>query len=555
MSDIDFDRVLQNIGELQDQNAIDFQQWKKLGQDIKVLESKIKSSDKNLNLLMKKIKYDYESLRKVIVDENVQIELKNAIDDKVSNKTFITSVNSINEQLDTIETYKTFKSVKEYGAVSDCLFYNATDNKYYKDSNYTTLATDNTIAFKNALNSGYNIIIDGDFFVNGNIDCNKKIKIISNNGNIYCESNDGDKGLKNILKFNNEITIEGVNFYSKNNKATEMHYRPENVQWVSTMGYSSNVIAIIINSDNCIIRDCNSCEIDYLCTHSDNGVIKNITIDNCNIDKSFIGLGFGNVKNLSITNCSITMEESLCIGTPHAIYFWGGCDNITINNCFMYNEANITSFIRTKRENGKIYINNTTFKSAYQKSILAVETITDSEQNIIIASCKVIDCRGLVANLGVGECSIISCELTSSNNLTDNPLTSKISIIENSGGAKINISNSRFEYDYHYSNVFKLQNCIVNNCSFKLNKVVEETVNTPLEIIGQTEIYNSSFIFGGRAYITGNGAVNMYNSVFIGNASGETSYLNSVANFYKCILSTLNTNYNSLALFKDCTTI
>lgn len=103
MSDIDINKVQKNIEELQGQNAIDFQQWKKLGQDIKELETKIKLSDKNLNLLMKKIKYDYESLRKVIVDENVQIELKNAIDDKVSNKTFITSVNSINEQLDNIE--------------------------------------------------------------------------------------------------------------------------------------------------------------------------------------------------------------------------------------------------------------------------------------------------------------------------------------------------------------------------------------------------------------------------------------------------------------------
>ena len=471
------------------------------------------------------------------------------------NQTTKEEVETINSQMETIDLYKTFKSVKEFGAVSDCLFYNATDNKYYKDSNYTTLATDNTIAFKNALNSGYNVIIDGNFFVKGDIDCNKKIKIISNNGNIYCESNDGDKGLKNILKFNNEITIEGVNFHSKNNKATEMHYRPENTPWESSMGYSSNIIAKIINSDNCIIRDCNSCEIDYLVSHSDNEVIKNITIDNCNIDKSFIGLGFGNVKNLFITNCSITVEESLCIGTPHAIYFWGGCDNITINNCFMYNGANITSFIRAKRENGNIYINNTTFKSEYQKSILAVETVSNSKQNIKINSCKVIDCRGILANAGIGDCSIISCEVSSSNNLTNNPLTSYISIIENNGGAKINITSSIFEYDYHYSNTFKLQNCVVNNCSFKLNKVVDGTINTPLEIIGETEIYNSSFIFGGRAYITGTGTINMYNSMFIGNASGETSYLKSVAKLYKCILSTLNTNYNSLALFKDCTTI
>ena len=79
MSDIDNNRVQQNIKELQDQNAIDFQQWKRLGQEIERLEGKIKTSDSHLNLLMKKIKADYESLKKIIVDENVQLQLNNKI--------------------------------------------------------------------------------------------------------------------------------------------------------------------------------------------------------------------------------------------------------------------------------------------------------------------------------------------------------------------------------------------------------------------------------------------------------------------------------------------
>lgn len=107
MSDIDINRVLQNIGELQDQNAIDFQQWKRLGQEIERLEGKIKTSDSHLNLLMKKIKADYESLKKIIIDENVQVQLndkinknKKEIDTKVNIETFNSSVKSINEQLD-----------------------------------------------------------------------------------------------------------------------------------------------------------------------------------------------------------------------------------------------------------------------------------------------------------------------------------------------------------------------------------------------------------------------------------------------------------------------
>lgn len=114
MSDIDINRVLQNIKELQDQNAIDFQQWKRLGQEIKRLEGKIKTSDTHLNLLMKMIKADYEklkekiiedvekikddynSLKKIIVDENVQVQLNNKIEE---NKKEIDMVLSIDDLL------------------------------------------------------------------------------------------------------------------------------------------------------------------------------------------------------------------------------------------------------------------------------------------------------------------------------------------------------------------------------------------------------------------------------------------------------------------------
>ena len=107
MSDIDINKVQQNIKELQDQNAIDFQQWKKLGQEIEKLRGNIKTTDTHLNLLMKKIETDYESLKKVIIDENIQIKLINGINEnkkeinkKVSKETLKTEVNKINSELD-----------------------------------------------------------------------------------------------------------------------------------------------------------------------------------------------------------------------------------------------------------------------------------------------------------------------------------------------------------------------------------------------------------------------------------------------------------------------
>ena len=66
MSDIDINRVQQNIKELQDQNAIDFQQWERLGQEIEKLKEDIETRQRNLNLLLKKINSDIEELKEKV---------------------------------------------------------------------------------------------------------------------------------------------------------------------------------------------------------------------------------------------------------------------------------------------------------------------------------------------------------------------------------------------------------------------------------------------------------------------------------------------------------
>ena len=93
MSDIDINKVQQNIKELQDQNAIDFQNYELLSQKIEEIKENIKLTDSHLNLLMKKIKADYENLRKIIIDENVQVQLNNKIEENKQ------EINKIKEQL------------------------------------------------------------------------------------------------------------------------------------------------------------------------------------------------------------------------------------------------------------------------------------------------------------------------------------------------------------------------------------------------------------------------------------------------------------------------
>lgn len=83
MSDIDINNVQQNIKELQDQNAIDFQNYKLLTQKIEEIKDSMKLTDEHLNLLMKKIEADYENLKKKIIEEN-NLEI-NKIKEQINN--------------------------------------------------------------------------------------------------------------------------------------------------------------------------------------------------------------------------------------------------------------------------------------------------------------------------------------------------------------------------------------------------------------------------------------------------------------------------------------
>ena len=66
MSDIDINRVLQNIKELQDQNAIDFQHWELISQEIEKIKEDIEIRQRNTDLLFKKINSDIEKLKEKV---------------------------------------------------------------------------------------------------------------------------------------------------------------------------------------------------------------------------------------------------------------------------------------------------------------------------------------------------------------------------------------------------------------------------------------------------------------------------------------------------------
>lgn len=223
MSDIDVNKIQQNVKELQDQNFIDFQQWKKLGKDIEKLSEKIKLSDTNLIILMKKIKNDYENLKKIIVDENIQVQLNNKIEKNkneiVDNKNKIDYVkikaeensnkieqnkNEINKKVN-IETFE--NKVDEISSQLDTKASFCNTITDLKNSNFEIGGIVKTLGYYNINDGG-----DGYYIIRS-----KKESDIEDNGLIHFLNNDL---VAELMVIDKEVNI--LQFGAKNDKSKDI---------------------------------------------------------------------------------------------------------------------------------------------------------------------------------------------------------------------------------------------------------------------------------------------------------------------------------------------
>lgn len=227
MSDNEINKIQQNVKELQNQNSIDFQEWKRLGKNIEKLSEKIKLSDTNLKLLMKKIKNDYESLKRIIIDENIQVQLINKIgqnrNEIVDNKNKIDYVNiKAEENSNKIEENK--------NEILDNK--NKLNTKANKDDLNATIARiDNIVAVKDSTDnletSDIRVGIDGIVYNSAGTSVRTQIKdVYENIGNgvskgyktDYSNSNTFEKGGINGSgeQYSNESSIRTKNYINAN---------------------------------------------------------------------------------------------------------------------------------------------------------------------------------------------------------------------------------------------------------------------------------------------------------------------------------------------------
>ena len=324
-----------DIDTLKKQNVNDLLSIKELYERIEELGNKITQIKYIDNTLTKKLKKEYEKLKKIILDENVQATLSNDIE---TVKTKLTNdIETINSQLNNIEDKIWEINVKDYGAKGDGVtddteaIQNALDNipphGILKFEPYKTYKTTSTLC-----KYGSNFKIDGN---NSVID----YKGTREESILYVGSN-LKKTFKNLTNFQ----------INKQNKCIDLNYFLElyNALEVGDTilltdnnsdnnGYKDGLLTIVLSKDdnkiyvsNLAHKNINVTEVSIF-GKSENITISNIDI-NCSGSKRSIGLQINMTNKFKVSNCNINGDRGR--QGINVIGFSGNIVNCTANNFF-----------------------------------------------------------------------------------------------------------------------------------------------------------------------------------------------------------------------------
>ena len=526
---VDINKHEMDIGTLKKQNVNDLLSIKELYSKLEELGEKITQVKYIDNTLIKKIKKEYGNLKKIILDENIQLQLDNKIEEfnlklthdiETINSQLTDVIKTINSQIGSIENKFTVVNAKDFGAKGD----GVTDD---------TQSLQNALDYLNSIGGGTLFLPAGSYIISKNYEA----LTLDNYGSPNIVLN------ACLIIRGNNITIIGE---GKDNTNLKMY--PSNYK---TTGNIDGELSTMIILSSSVYEDGEKPAKQY-----------NISIKNLELNG-----GAGQWNSSILANDSVPKKPQQ--GKGIHCYSYSPIENFTVENCNiinMYQEG----IYGQRSKNGKVincyfdYCNpaggnlcgsttydGCTFKNNHNFNI---EHAHDGEFNkLIVRNCYFYDCvTAPICHIGSyytkKDDNIQSIFISDNNNFiySDNNKYSKNINIDNYDVAIIenNIINTlqSEKYGYYGITLKNIKKSTLKNNTIYLNNTSSGTIlnfdnttlNKPIY-----EIKSNNFIINNES-ITNNLATNRLQN---GNALGVFPLLDVRNNSY---ISNFNTSSISL---------
>ena len=494
---IDINKQQVDIENLFKQNENDLSAIKELYKRIEELGEKITQIKYIDSTLVKKIKKEYESLKKQILDENVVLQLDNKIDEiksQLDNK-INESKNEINSQLDSIEN-----NVKE---INISKMDGSTPEEKLKKA-------------IEKLENGGTVILDINVDLTEPLHLNRGVNIISTNKNKITRCFDKNvSGIAIYMKGKNKI--DGIIYDGGSSKIS-----------VTGNDYIYYEDLTDVHEGNCIISNVefiNSCG-SFITNSTNNLIVENCTfgeyLDHC----VYIGgRSYENKysNNIVIRNNYINTKES----GRQVFKIRNGATNVTIENNYVVSNGwfisidilNGTDSQAELRENENIYIRNNcatvcrfllmSNEDLYTKNLFV--------ENNDIKCSDVCFCIGDYPTTFQNGCSVENLYINNNKIYSEsNKEVFRFNGLINGGLKNVNVNNNHINYN---NNVFVSLLGNTNNINFMSNNIC---------LNKQEFSYNNLLIMNfADNYI-------QYKPTVVGNINFEN---NSINGFYWSLLS------------------
>ena len=478
---VDINKHEVDIDTLKKQNVNDLLSIKELYKRIEELGEKITQFKYIDNTLVKKLKKEYENLKKIILDENIQVQLDNKINE--FNIKLTNNINSINSQLtNDIETINS-QLTNDIETINSQLG-NITTNKYILKS------SDNLIDIAKILKTKQSIILDDGIYVIkeplvlNDLEC---VHITSNGQATIRFEGEGD-----VITLNN---CYGTVF--------------ENIKIEST-GNNKGSGLVLNASTRTILNKCLIWNVDYNCINMVDSFWT--TANNCVFDRGSVTTSNYEVLSMGKNSNNILFDHCRFYGrNGNTCINISGGNNITINSCDISgaltknnigincNSALNVNIINNYFEDNKIavQIGDNIYSMGYnlKNNYLSLPT-SENEESVIgfnIIRCGYLNIDGNTF-LGAGASNNIVAI-----NIADDDTNKFINVTQQNcfTGIKTRIINN-FKATYNISNKVYYSTSKPKNGSFSRGDVV---LNTYLAEIGAENKY---IIYGWACVETGN---------------------------------------------------